>query len=85
MRKKLKLEIENVQVESFDTVPAEAGRGTVRGQITAAESCEVVTDCTCRTYCQCTGQWTCPDNPLGTCDGGSTCYGTCHTGACACY
>ena len=53
--KKLKLEIENVQVESFDTTAAERQRkGTVLGHITAAVSC-YDTDC-------CTPNATCPDS-----------------------
>lgn len=72
--KKLRLELESVRVESFETGDGE-NRGTVVGHITAAVSC-YDTDCctpnpTCPdTYwtgaCECgTAEWTCA--PQATC------------------
>ena len=58
---KMKLEIDALRVESFDTAAADAGRGTVRGHSGDTEDCEaaLVTDwktckgdyCTARTLC----------------------------------
>ena len=70
--KKLKLEIDGVRVESFDTIEATPGRtGTVIAHITAAVSC-YDTDC-------CTPNATCPDSHYtGPCECGTrewTCIG----------
>lgn len=63
MRGKLKLHLEDLAVESFDTSTSEKAKGTVFGE-----------QCTCLTQC---GQDTCPGCP--TCDGScnGTCDATC--------
>jgi hypothetical protein len=63
--RKLKLDLEDLSVESFATMP-EAHRegGTVFGQ-----------QCTCYTQCTCPGCPTCDASCNGTC--GGTCAGTC--------
>ncbi len=62
---KLRLDLEDLSVESFDTTP-EVRRegGTVFGQ-----------QCTCYTNCTCPGCPTCDASCNGTC--GGTCGGTC--------
>jgi hypothetical protein len=87
MVKKMKLELDKVQVESFDTTSAGSGVGTVHGHATQFATCvptECCTNNTCETDCGCSGQWTCPGSINGTCAGGATCYSTCHTGQCIC-
>jgi hypothetical protein len=65
---KLKLQLEDLMIDSFDTTPVEKAKGTVFGE-----------QCTCWTQC---GQNTCPGCPTcnascnGTCDA-SACNGTC--------
>ena len=62
---KLRLDLEDLSVESFDTTPAaRAENGTVFGQ-----------QCTCYTQCTCPGCPTCDASCNGTCD--ATCAGTC--------
>jgi hypothetical protein len=66
MRSKLKLDLDQLSVDSFDTTETEKQKGTVFGE-----------QCTCWTQC---GQNTCPGCP--TCDAscntcGASCYGTC--------
>jgi hypothetical protein len=61
--KKLRLELEQLTVDSFDTVPLAAKRGTVVGE---------EQECTCPTACY--TNCTCPGCP--TCD--HTCYQTCN-------
>jgi hypothetical protein len=78
MRSKLKLDLDELQVESFDTTPGEHRReGTVFGQ-----------QCTCYTQCTCPGCPTCDASCNGTCGGtcDASCNGTCG-GTCAnsCY
>jgi hypothetical protein len=80
---KLKLNLENLAVESFDTTPAALGKdgGTVFGQ-----------QCTCYTQCTCPGCPTCDASCNGTCNAScngtcgatcdASCYGTCG-GTCA--
>ncbi|HEX6371945.1 MAG TPA: hypothetical protein VF006_23680 [Longimicrobium sp.] len=74
---KLRLSMEDLSVESFQTTRPARQRGTVVGQ-----------QCTCPTYCTCPGQWTCGDVTCAaqatcvdetcadTCDN-FTCLGTC--------
>ena len=74
--KKLKLDLDELSVESFATTP-ERGRegGTVFGQ----------NHCTCYTQCTCPGCPTCDASCNGTC--GGTCAGTCDAscnGTCGC-
>jgi hypothetical protein len=64
MRTKLKLHLEDLAVDSFDTIrPAPKG-GTVFGE-----------QCTCYTQCTCPGCPTCYESCNGTC--GDTCPATC--------
>jgi hypothetical protein len=63
--KKLKLDLEDLSVESFATTPEpRAEGGTVFGQ-----------QCTCYTQCTCPGCPTCDASCNGTCD--ASCNGTC--------
>lgn len=55
--KKLKLGLEELAVESFDTTPAHRERGTVVGE-----------QCTCPTACTCPGCPTCDNTCPYTCD-----------------
>ena len=67
--RKLKLELENLTVESFDTTTPAKPRGTVFGE-----------QCTCYTQCTCPGcptcDNTCPQTCAYTCDDAS-CNGSC--------
>ena len=65
MRTKLKLNLDELAVDSFDTVGAEKTKGTVFGE-----------QCTCYTNCTCPGCPTCYASCNGTCDA-SACNGTC--------
>jgi hypothetical protein len=69
MNAKLKLDLDDLAVDTFDTTRGEKSRGTVFGE-----------QCTCWTYC---GQNTCPGCP--TCDAScnGTCYASCN-GTCNC-
>jgi hypothetical protein len=74
--KKLKLELDNLAVESFDTTATHKSRGTVIGE-----------QCTCYTYCNtCPGCPTCDATCAYTCDDATcpqcptcaaSCNGTC--------
>jgi hypothetical protein len=67
--KKLKLDLEDLSVESFATTPDSRGEGgTVFGQ-----------QCTCYTQCTCPGCPTCDASCNGTCGGtcDASCNGTC--------
>ena len=71
---KLKLSLESLAVESFDTTNTDKAKGTVFGE-----------QCTCWTQC---GQNTCPGCPTcanyNTCDATcpNTCYNTCDDASC---
>ena len=69
MQGKLKLDLDQLSVDSFDTAPAEKPKGTVFGE-----------QCTCYTQCTCPGCPTCYASCNGTC--GATCVASCH-GTCA--
>jgi hypothetical protein len=81
--KKLKLDLEDLSVESFATTPdPRRDGGTVFGQ-----------QCTCYTQCTCPGCPTCDASCNGTCGGtceascNGTCAGTCGAscnGTCGC-
>jgi hypothetical protein len=65
---KLKLNLEQLTVDSFDTAPREKSKGTVFGE-----------QCTCYTNCTCPGCPTCDascNNTCATC-GENTCAQTC--------
>ncbi|HEX8317077.1 hypothetical protein [Longimicrobium sp.] len=64
MRTKLKLNLDELTVDSFDTTKNEAKTGTVFGE-----------QCTCYTNCTCPGCPTCDASCNGTCD--ASCNGTC--------
>jgi hypothetical protein len=61
---KLKLQLEDLSVESFDTTAPAKAKGTVFGE-----------QCTCYTNCTCPGCPTCEASCNGTCD--ASCNGTC--------
>ena len=70
MAGKLKLELEHLAVESFDTQASAERKGTVFGE-----------QCTCWTNCTCPGCPTCAASCNGTCGGtcdASACYGSCN-------
>ena len=62
--KKMKLNLEALAVDSFDTTRTAVRDGTVFGE-----------QCTCATNCTCPGCPTCHESCNGTC--GDSCYGTC--------
>ncbi len=73
MQSKLKLNLEDLSVDSFDTVGVEKRKGTVYGE-----------QCTCYTQCTCPGCPTCDASCNGTCAGtcgentcAASCNGTC--------
>jgi hypothetical protein len=81
MRSKLKLDLEHLTVDSFDTSVSEKPKGTVFGE-----------QCTCYTQCTCPGcptcDATCPATCVNTCDDVScngTCGATCNTCNFSCY
>lgn len=65
---KLKLQLDDLAVESFDTSAARSEKGTVFGE-----------ECTCPTNCTCPGCPTCAN--YATCD--ATCPETCDDLSCA--
>jgi hypothetical protein len=62
--KKLKLHLDDLQIDSFQTTSAEKPKGTVFGE-----------QCTCYTQCTCPGCPTCYASCNGTC--AASCYGSC--------
>ncbi|HEY0016545.1 MAG TPA: hypothetical protein VGC13_09515 [Longimicrobium sp.] len=86
MQAKLKLNLEDLTVESFNTTTAEKPKGTVFGE-----------QCTCYTNCTCPGCPTCDNTCAYTCDDATcpacptcaaSCNGTCQncgTDAYSCY
>lgn len=71
---KMKLDLDELQVESFETVAGEAERGTVHGYITGTLGC----NCTDDTCASCEGTCdTCADTCPNTCR--NTCPATCAT------
>ena len=69
--RKLKLQLEDLQIDSFTTEPVRREKGTVFGE-----------QCTCYTACTCPGCPTCDVSCNGTCD--ASCNGTCGTGDASC-
>ena len=74
---KLKLQLEDLLVDSFDTTPVQKEKGTVFG-----EQCTCYTNCTCPGCPSCDA--TCPATCAYTCDDascagscGASCYGSC--------
>lgn len=72
---KLRLRLDDLEVDSFDTTPRKgrAGEGTVYGFVTSLTACNtcIVTDCSCATVCTCqaTCSYTCGASCGGTCEG----------------
>lgn len=94
--KKLTLNPESLEVQSFSTSEDVRGRGTVQGE----QLCTCPTNCTCpgcpscAETCPATCPYTCDDASCGTCIGDPSCGGascwdtcerTCYTGRCICY
>jgi hypothetical protein len=80
--KKLKLELDELQVESFQTERGMVQRGTVKGNAPPTSFCTEYIDCTWDFGCEtqlasCEG--TCNTCAGGSCEGtcGGSCYGTC--------
>lgn len=74
MLSKLKLDLDELTVDSFDTSPGEAENGTVFGE-----------QCTCETVCTCPGCDTCDISCYScavTC--AATCPNTCDNFSCRC-
>ena len=71
---KLKLRLDDLQIDSFHTTAPERPKGTVFGE-----------QCTCYTQCTCPGCPTCAASCNGTCD--ASCNGTCGGASCgaSCY
>ena len=65
---KLKLQLEDLVIDSFSTTPVRRAKGTVYGE-----------QCTCPTACTCPGCPTCDASCGGTCGGtcDASCYGSC--------
>src|SRR5687768_7905059 len=74
---KLKLHLEDLQVDTFQTTSAEKPKGTVFG-----EQCTCYTQCTCPGCPSCAGYRTCDASCNGTCD--ASCNGTCASCAASC-
>ncbi len=80
MRTKLRLNLDQLTVDSFDTSTVAAEKGTVFGE-----------QCTCWTNCTCPGCPTCDNTACGqaSCEGtcntcGASCYGTCYDTCAGC-
>ncbi len=78
MYRKLKLNLDELAIDSFDTTKSEARNGTVFGE-----------QCTCYTQCTCPGCPTCYASCNGTCGGtcgentcAASCNGTCGAATC---
>jgi hypothetical protein len=70
MQSKLKLNLDELTVDSFDTTRSERPKGTVFGE-----------QCTCYTNCTCPGCPTCDASCNGTCNGTcgeNTCQASCN-------
>ena len=63
--KKFRLQLDDLQIDSFTTTPVRAQKGTAFGE-----------QCTCYTNCTCPGCPTCDASCNGTCD--ASCNGTCN-------
>src|SRR4051794_13243498 len=73
---KLRLQLEDLVIDSFSTTPVRRAKGTVYGE-----------QCTCPTACTCPGCPTCDASCNGTCGAtcdASACYGTCGGDSCDC-
>jgi hypothetical protein len=61
MRKKLKLDIERLEVEAFETAQATGGRGTVQGRDAASDTCPGTDWISCPYTCEVTCSPACED------------------------
>jgi hypothetical protein len=86
LMRKVRLDIDNLQVESFETASAAGGRGTVRGLgfVVGVGTVEPVSG-QCGSYPNCPSPL-CVDTPLASCDNaschascGDSCNGTCQS------
>ena len=71
---KLRLQLDDLKVDTFDTTAAQEAKGTVFGE-----------QCTCQTQCTCPGCPSCGDTCPQTCAGMScdhTCDNSCIYGTC---
>ena len=66
--RKLRLQLEDLRIDSFTTTSSQKEKGTVFGE-----------QCTCQTACSCPGCPTCDASCNGTCGGtcDASCNGTC--------
>ena len=69
---KLKLRLDDLQVDTFSTTMPQKPKGTVFG-----EQCTCYTQCTCPGCPTCAGYGSCDASCNGTCD--ASCNGTCET------
>jgi len=72
---KLRLQLEELRIDSFSTTPVKREKGTVFGE-----------QCTCPTACTCPGCPTCDASCNGTCGAtcDASCYGSCGGDSCDC-
>jgi hypothetical protein len=75
--KKLKLQLDDLQVDTFQTTAPERPKGTVFG-----EQCTCYTQCTCPGCPTCANYGTCDASCNGTCD--ASCNGTCEATCASC-
>lgn len=76
---KVKLNLDALKVETFDTTPGERARGTVMGQ---QDLCTCQTQCTCPGCPTCANYLTCDPTCPETCDDytcAETCWETCRS------
>jgi hypothetical protein len=77
--RKLRLDLDQLTVDSFDTVTAKSERGTVVGeQCTCYTQCDTCPGCpTCNASCNGTCDQTCGDSCWGSCPPDYSCWDTC--------
>jgi hypothetical protein len=93
--KKLKLRMDDLRVESFETIAGNGGaRGTVPGNepsVMCSNTCTANADCTndfaCETYGDCTLAGSCEGTCGNSCDATCqvSCYGTCDATCNSCF
>ena len=77
--KKLRLQLEDLRIDSFQTTPVQRVKGTVRGE---EDPCTCPTRCATCTCPDCNTCWescngSCYESCNGTCGGGETCDESC--------
>jgi hypothetical protein len=87
MAGKLKLEVEHLQVESFDVQAQPVGRGTVHAHFSDAPGVCITEDPSCNAIPSCNGtcNMSCGDTCGYTCGGGGSCGMTCGDTCFTCY